>query len=44
LWFNFGHQHHGLTLAAVCGRLLAEMVTGEKPFADPTPFAIERFG
>ncbi|PPQ27537.1 amino acid dehydrogenase [Rhodoblastus sphagnicola] len=44
LWFNFGHQHHGLTLAAVCGRLLAEMMTGETPFADPTPFAIERFG
>jgi D-amino-acid dehydrogenase len=44
LWFNFGHQHHGLTLAAVCGRLLAEMMSGEKPFADPAPFSIERFG
>ncbi|MCI4680014.1 FAD-binding oxidoreductase [Rhodoblastus acidophilus] len=43
LWFNFGHQHHGLTLAAVTGRLLAEMMTGEKPFADPEPFAIGRF-
>jgi len=26
------------------GRLLAEMMTGETPFADPTPFAVERFG
>ncbi len=43
LWFNFGHQHHGLTLSAVGGRLLAEMMTGERPFADPSPFAIERF-
>ncbi|WP_374545968.1 NAD(P)/FAD-dependent oxidoreductase [Rhodoblastus sp.] len=43
LWFNFGHQHHGLTLAAISGRLLAEMMIGEKPFADPKPFAIERF-
>ncbi len=43
LWFNFGHQHHGLTLSAVCGRLLAEMMTGEQPFADPSPFSIERF-
>lgn len=43
LWFNFGHQHHGLTLAAVSGRLLAEMLTGEKPFADPRPFRIDRF-
>jgi D-amino-acid dehydrogenase len=43
LWFNFGHQHHGLTLAASSGRLLAEMLTGETPFADPAPFRIERF-
>jgi D-lysine oxidase len=44
LWFDFGHQHHGLTLGPVTGRLLAEMMTGETPFADPTPFAVERFG
>ena len=44
LWFNFGHQHHGLTLGPVTGRLLAEMMTGETPFADTTPFAAERFG
>jgi len=44
LWFDFGHQHHGLTLGAATGRLLAEMMTGETPFADPAPFAVERFG
>jgi D-amino-acid dehydrogenase len=44
LWFNFGHQHHGLTLGPVTGRLLAEMMTGETPFADPGPFGVERFG
>ncbi|MBV1705612.1 MAG: FAD-binding oxidoreductase [Hyphomicrobiales bacterium] len=43
LWLNFGHQHHGLTLAAVTGRLVAEMMTGETPFANPAPFAITRF-
>ncbi|WP_296708553.1 FAD-dependent oxidoreductase [Rhodoblastus sp.] len=43
LWFNFGHQHHGLTLSASSGRLLAEIMTGEAPFADPKPFTIERF-
>ena len=43
LWFNFGHQHHGLTLAASTGRLLAEMMTGEETFADPQPFSIGRF-
>lgn len=44
LWFDFGHQHHGLTLGPTTGRLLAEMMTGETPFADPKPFAVERFG
>ena len=44
LWFDFGHQHHGLTLGPATGRLLAEMMTGETPFADPTPFAATRFG
>jgi D-amino-acid dehydrogenase len=44
LWFDFGHHHHGLTLGPATGRLLAEMMTGETPFADPRPFAVERFG
>jgi D-amino-acid dehydrogenase len=44
LWFDFGHQHHGLTLGPATGRLLADMMTGETPFADPKPFAVERFG
>ena len=43
LWFDFGHQHHGLTLGPVTGRLLAEMMTGRTPFADPLPFAADRF-
>jgi D-amino-acid dehydrogenase len=44
LWFDFGHQRHGLTLGPVGGRLLAELMTGETPFADVKPFAAERFG
>jgi len=43
LWFAFGHAHHGLTLGAVTGRLLAEMITGEAPFVDPAPYAAGRF-
>ena len=38
LWFDFGHQHHGLTLGPATGRLLAEMMTGETPFADIEAF------
>jgi len=44
LWFAFGHAHHGLTLGAVTGRMLAEMITGEAPFVDPAPYSAERFG
>lgn len=43
LWFNFGHAHHGLTLGPVCGRLLAQMMTGQPPFTDPQPYAPGRF-
>lgn len=44
LWFAFGHAHHGLTLGAVTGRMIAEMATGEAPFVDPAPYAAARFG
>ncbi len=43
LWFAFGHAHHGLTLGAVTGRLVAEMMTGQTPFLNVQPFAAERF-
>jgi len=43
LWFAFGHAHHGLTLGPVTGRMVAEMVCGEKPFIEPTAFRAERF-
>lgn len=43
LWFNFGHAHHGLTLGPVSGRLLAEMMTQTPVFADPEPYAADRF-
>lgn len=44
LWLAIGHAHHGLTLGPATGRLLAEMMTGETPFVDPTPYAVARFG
>ncbi len=43
LWFAFGHAHHGFTLGPVTGRLIAEMITGEEPFTDPSPYAAGRF-
>jgi D-amino-acid dehydrogenase len=43
LWFAFGHAHHGLTLGPVTGRLVAELVCGERPFVDPKAFRADRF-
>jgi D-amino-acid dehydrogenase len=43
LWFAFGHAHHGFTLGPVTARLLAEMMTGETPFTDPSRYAAGRF-
>jgi D-amino-acid dehydrogenase len=43
LWFAFGNAHHGLTLGPVTGRVIAEMVTGDKPFIDIAAYAPERF-
>lgn len=43
LWFNFGHAHQGFTLGPVAGRLLAEMLSGETCWIDPTPYLPARF-
>lgn len=43
LWFNFGHGHSGLTIGPPSGRLLAEMLRGEKTFCDPHPYRAARF-
>jgi D-amino-acid dehydrogenase len=40
----FGHAHVGLTSAAVTGRLVAQLLTGERPSIDLNPFAPDRFG
>lgn len=44
LWLDFGHHHLGFTLGPVTGHLLAQMMTGEEPFTDPSPYRPERFG
>ena len=43
LWLDVGHGHLGFTLGPVTGRLLAEMMTGAAPFADPTSYRFDRF-
>jgi D-amino-acid dehydrogenase len=43
VWLAYGHAHWGLTLGPVTGRLMAEMMTGTRPFCDPAPYGAERF-
>ena len=43
LWFAFGHGHQGFTLGPVTGLLLAQVMEGETPIVDLTPFSPARF-
>jgi D-amino-acid dehydrogenase len=43
LWMNFGHGHQGFTLGPATGRLLAEMMSGETPSIDASPYRPDRF-
>ncbi|MBC7332047.1 MAG: FAD-binding oxidoreductase [Synergistetes bacterium] len=42
-YLNLGWSGHGLQFAPSIGRALAELILGEKPFVDITPFYLERF-
>lgn len=43
LLYAFGHQHLGLTLAAISGELIASLARREATDIDVTPFDLERF-
>ena len=43
LLYAFGHQHLGLTLAALTGELIAALARREPTSVDVTPFDLERF-
>lgn len=40
----FGHGHLGLTQSAGTARIVADLLTGERPPIDITPFSPQRFG
>jgi D-hydroxyproline dehydrogenase len=44
LFYAIGHQHLGLTLAAVTADLIADLVTGRPPRFDTKAFDLQRFG
>ncbi|MDO6446649.1 FAD-dependent oxidoreductase [Colwellia sp. 1_MG-2023] len=41
--FALGHQHLGLTLGAITGKLIGQIVASEQPAIDIAPFCISRF-
>lgn len=43
LFFAFGHQHLGLTQAAITGKLVADLVQGKPTSIDLSAFCISRF-
>jgi D-amino-acid dehydrogenase len=42
-FFAFGHGHLGLTLGAITGRLIADLVAGRDPGIDMAPYRVDRF-
>ncbi|MEM9604412.1 MAG: FAD-dependent oxidoreductase [Pseudomonadota bacterium] len=42
-WLGFGHQHVGLTGGPKTGRLLAQLISGNTPNIDMSPYAPARF-
>lgn len=43
IYFAFGHQHLGLTQAAITGKLVASLTSSTPTCVDVTPFCISRF-
>jgi len=43
VFFAFGHQHLGLTLAGVTARILGEVMLGRRSPVDLAPYSIGRF-
>jgi D-amino-acid dehydrogenase len=44
LFYAFGHQHLGLTLAAITGELVSQLVGWGEPAVDLSSFDVRRFG
>jgi glycine/D-amino acid oxidase-like deaminating enzyme len=43
VYFAFGHGHLGLTLAAITGKMIADLAAGRPPPLDAEPFRPDRF-
>ena len=43
VYFAFGHDHLGLTMGGITGKLISELVSGRTPSVDLEPFRPDRF-
>ena len=43
VYYAFGHGHLGLTLGAITGQAIADLITGKHPGFDLSPYSIARF-
>jgi len=43
VFFNFGHQHLGLTWGAASGELISQLIAGQPSSVNLTPYRINRF-
>ena len=43
IYFSFGHQHLGLTQAAITAKLITQLCSNIQPSLDLTPYRIDRF-
>jgi len=43
VYYAFGHGHYGLTQGPTTGRHIADLVVGDEPTTDLTPFRFDRF-
>ena len=43
VFYAFGHGHYGITQGPTTGRIIADMVAGNEPSIDVSPFRINRF-
>lgn len=42
--YAFGHQHIGLTLGGITGKIVSELAQGQEPYCDINEFSPNRFG
>ncbi|MYE01264.1 MAG: FAD-binding oxidoreductase, partial [Alphaproteobacteria bacterium] len=43
VYFAFGHDHLGLTMGGITGRLISELAAGRTPSVELAPFRPDRF-